>query len=41
LNKIYQAVQFLIINDLKLTIAAFLACKVYIKPTLKDYYKKK
>jgi len=41
INHIYRAVHFLKIKNLRLSIAAVMACRVYIKPTLADYNKKK
>lgn len=40
-NKTYLAAHTLKITNLRKAIAAVLACKVYIKPTLSDYNKKR
>ena len=41
INHIYRAVHFLKIKNLRTSLAAVMACRVYIKPTLADYNKKK
>jgi hypothetical protein len=41
IDNLYRAVHFLEIRNLRLSIAAVMACYVYIKPTLADYNKKK
>ncbi len=40
INKLYQAAHYLKIKNLRRCIAAVLACRVYIKPSLEDYNKK-
>jgi len=41
LNKLYQAAHYLKIKNLRRSVAAVLACRVYIKPSLDDYNNKK
>jgi hypothetical protein len=41
IDNLYRAVHFLEIRNLRLSIAAVMACRVYIRPTLADYNKKK
>jgi hypothetical protein len=38
---LYRAAHYLKMRNLKKCIAAVLACKVYIKPTIEDYEKKR
>jgi hypothetical protein len=41
LNKLYQAVHYLKIKNLKKSISAVMACRIYLKADLKDYQLKK
>lgn len=41
LNNLYRAVHYLKIYPLRRCIAAVMACRVYIEPTLENYHKKK
>lgn len=41
INHLYRAAHYLKMRNLKKCIAAVLACKVYIKPTIEDYEKKR
>jgi len=41
IDNLYRAAHYLKIRNLRLSIAAVMACRVYIKPTLTDYNQKK
>lgn len=41
LNALYRAVHYLKIYPLRRSIAAVMACRVHIEPTLENYHKKK